>query len=579
MISPTPLKMWMSVFVICTALFLAVYTFQRYFDANRQNLLVAFAAHMVAIVLFQTATFTEMVVESPDVMLRVINLSTAVFIWLALYTLLWFVLIYSDNEQWVNRWTVGMAGVHILTLVSIVTVWPEFLYDVDGVISQGSITVFGLTTIEHTVLDRQLTWRFQVLAALGIAAHLTAGGILGRYLYDKRAVVSTGHVLTLIVAFVTPSFVVGLTTIQLLPLGAGFTDLGLGITAIAFGTAVFRYRLLDIGSIGRDLTIRSLTDPVVIVDIENRVVDSNPAARLLVGHETANGMDLDQFFEEYPSVFERLQEDVSGEEVTLVFDTTEQLFQFQVTPITDSYDEVVGKLVVLHNITELKERERTLEQQNERLEKFTSVVSHDLRNPLSIAQGYAELAETTGDPSHFATLHDAHKRMQTMIEELLILAQTGDTIEETELISVADHVRNTWKTTDTKDAQLDLKIPDTYELSTNPELLQHIFENLFRNAAEHGSKQQAESVDTAATVMITTGVINREGSMGGFYVEDDGTGIPPGIRDRIFDHGFSGGDGTGFGLSIVADFVAAHGWQIEASESETGGARFEIIIP
>ncbi len=571
--------MWMSVFVICTALFLAVYTFQRYFDANRQNLLVAFAAHMVAIVLFQTATFTEMVVESPDVMLRVINLSTAVFIWLALYTLLWFVLIYSDNEQWVNRWTVGMAGVHILTLVSIVTVWPEFLYDVDGVISQGSITVFGLTTIEHTVLDRQLTWRFQVLAALGIAAHLTAGGILGRYLYDKRAVVSTGHVLTLIVAFVTPSFVVGLTTIQLLPLGAGFTDLGLGITAIAFGTAVFRYRLLDIGSIGRDLTIRSLTDPVVIVDIENRVVDSNPAARLLVGHETANGMDLDQFFEEYPSVFERLQEDVSGEEVTLVFDTTEQLFQFQVTPITDSYDEVVGKLVVLHNITELKERERTLEQQNERLEKFTSVVSHDLRNPLSIAQGYAELAETTGDPSHFATLHDAHKRMQTMIEELLILAQTGDTIEETELISVADHVRNTWKTTDTKDAQLDLKIPDTYELSTNPELLQHIFENLFRNAAEHGSKQQAESVDTAATVMITTGVINREGSMGGFYVEDDGTGIPPGIRDRIFDHGFSGGDGTGFGLSIVADFVAAHGWQIEASESETGGARFEIIIP
>ena len=51
-----------------------------------------------------------MVVESPDVMLRVINLSTAVFIWLALYTLLWFVLIYSDNQRWVNRWTVEAAG-------------------------------------------------------------------------------------------------------------------------------------------------------------------------------------------------------------------------------------------------------------------------------------------------------------------------------------------------------------------------------------------------------------------------------------------------------------------------------------
>lgn len=578
MVSPTPLKMWMSVFVICTALFLAAYSLQRYFDANRQNLLVAFAAHMIAIILFQAATFSEMVVESPDVMLRVINLSTAVFIWLALYTLLWFVLLYSDNERWINRWTVGLAGVHILALVTVVTVWPEFLYDVDGVVSQGSITVFGLTTVEHTVLDRQLTWRFQVLAVLGIAAHLTAGGVLGRYLYDKRAVISTGHVLTLIVAFVTPSFVVGLTTVQLLPLGAGFTDLGLGITAIAFGTAVFRYRLLDIGSIGRDLTVDSMTDPIVIVDTDDRVVDSNPAARQLVGHETASGIGLERFFEEYPSVFERLRDDANGEEVALMLDTTEQLFRLQVTPITDSYDEMVGRLVVLHNITELKDRERTLERQNKRLERFTSVVSHDLRNPLTIAHGYAELAETTGEPSHFATLHDAHERMETMIEELLILARTGDAAEETEPILVADHVIKTWETTDTKGAQLDLEIPETYEITANPDLLQHVFENLFRNAAEHGAEQRTGSVETGSTVTITTGVIEREESIVGFYVEDDGNGIPPEIRERIFDHGFSGGGGTGFGLSIVGDFVAAHGWQILASGSETGGARFEILI-
>ena len=132
MISPTPLKMWMSVFVMATALFLAAYTVQRYFRQHRQHLLVAFAAHMVAILLFQAITFSETVVESPELMLRLINLSTAVFIWLALYTLLWFVLVYSDNEAWINRWTVGAAGGQILLLATVVTVWPEFLYEVDG---------------------------------------------------------------------------------------------------------------------------------------------------------------------------------------------------------------------------------------------------------------------------------------------------------------------------------------------------------------------------------------------------------------------------------------------------------------
>ena len=434
-----------------------------------------------------------------------------------------------------------------------------------------------LTTVEYTALERQLTWRFQAIAAVGIAAHLTAGAILGRYLYNKRAVVSTGHLLTLLVAFLTPSVVVGLTTIQLIPVGAGFTDLGLAITAIAFGTAVFRYRLLNLGSIGRDLTITSMTDPVVIVDTDSRVVDSNPAARLLAGHDTAAGMRLNQFFDQFPSVVKAIHATEIGHEVMLKSDTTEQRFQLQLTPITDSYDEVVGQLIVLRDITKLKSRERTLEHQNERLEKFASVVSHDLRNPLSIAQGYAELAETTGDPSHFGTLHDAHDRMQTMIEELLILAQTGNSVDETEPVWLSDHVNKTWKTTDTQTATLDNTIPETYQLPSNPDLLQHIFENLFRNAADHGSNQQTESADTDPLV-VTVGLLTREGSTEGFYVEDNGDGIPSTIREQIFEHGYSGKDGTGFGLSIVHDFVVAHGWQIAVAESDAGGARFEINL-
>ena len=63
----------------------------------------------------------------------------------------------------------------------------------------------------------------------------------------------------------------------------------------------------------------------------------------------------------------------------------------------------------------------------------------------------------------------------------------------------------------------------------------------------------------------------------GFFVEDDGPGIPPAIRDRIFEPGFStGDDGTGYGLSIVSEIADAHGWSVSATESDSGGARFEI---
>jgi hypothetical protein len=63
----------------------------------------------------------------------------------------------------------------------------------------------------------------------------------------------------------------------------------------------------------------------------------------------------------------------------------------------------------------------------------------------------------------------------------------------------------------------------------------------------------------------------------GFYVEDDGVGIPPERRDRVFDDGYSTQSaGTGFGLSIVEEIADAHDWTVRVTESAGGGARFEF---
>lgn len=92
--------------------------------------------------------------------------------------------------------------------------------------------------------------------------------------------------------------------------------------------------------------------------------------------------------------------------------------------------------------------------------------------------------------------------------------------------------------------------------------LRQVFENLIRNSIEHGGGDVTVRVGELAD---------------GFYVEDDGPGIPSGERERIFEAGHSTGeDSTGFGLSIVKEIVEAHGWQISATEGAAGGARFEI---
>ncbi|PSQ16582.1 hypothetical protein BRD00_10515 [Halobacteriales archaeon QS_8_69_26] len=96
----------------------------------------------------------------------------------------------------------------------------------------------------------------------------------------------------------------------------------------------------------------------------------------------------------------------------------------------------------------------------------------------------------------------------------------------------------------------------------DPGRLEHVFENLFRNAVEHGGDD----------VTVTVGALD-----GGFYVADDGPGIPEDRREEVFDVGTStAADGTGFGPTIVRHIVETHGWRVRVAESEDGGARFEV---
>ncbi|WP_436906834.1 ATP-binding protein [Halosimplex marinum] len=209
---------------------------------------------------------------------------------------------------------------------------------------------------------------------------------------------------------------------------------------------------------------------------------------------------------------------------------------------------------------ELRAEREALERQNERLERLAGIVSHDLRNPLTVAKGRLELIADDSDDEHVAAIDRAHERMETLIEDLLALAREGEGATDPEPVDLAAAARECWDHVETGEATLVVDAAST--VRADPGRLQQLLENCVRNAVDHGG----------GDVTVTVGDCE-----GGFYVADDGPGIPEGERERVFEAGYSNADGgTGLGLNIVAGIAESHGWDVAVRESEGGGARFEF---
>lgn len=239
-----------------------------------------------------------------------------------------------------------------------------------------------------------------------------------------------------------------------------------------------------------------------------------------------------------------------------------RFWQTKLAPVVND-GEITRLVGVTRNVTKRVERERQLRQQNDRLEEFASVVSHDLRNPLNVAQGRATLLAEQAESDHIDPLLQALNRMEAIVENTLTLARQGDKISKTESINLTDLVGKCWGSVDTEDATI--KIVDEMTFQGDPDRLRHVFENLFRNAVEHGGPD----------VTVRVGCHDETG----IYVEDDGPGIPIEKREEVFEPGHSSAQGgTGFGLTIVKRIVEAHGWELSITDGTDGGARFEFEL-
>ena len=223
--------------------------------------------------------------------------------------------------------------------------------------------------------------------------------------------------------------------------------------------------------------------------------------------------------------------------------------------------EFQGYAAISQDTTTKKEYERMLERQNDRLKEFTDILAHDLRNPLNVIEGNLTLYEETGDEEHLETIDDTTDRMAQLVEDLLRVARQGNVVTDPEPTDIGEVVDAAWQGTDLA-ADATLGYDTVRSVSSDPERLRELFENLFRNSVDHGGDD----------VTVRVGPLDT-----GFFIEDDGQGIPDDDKAEVFDHGFTTRDeGHGYGLSVVRTIVNAHGWDVVATDADGGGARFEV---
>lgn len=196
-----------------------------------------------------------------------------------------------------------------------------------------------------------------------------------------------------------------------------------------------------------------------------------------------------------------------------------------------------------------------LEAENARLELFAGTVSHDLRNPLSVAQGYLSLAQEDCESPHLRRVEDAHGRMEQMIHNFLVLARNGEPdIQVVDIAVLADEV---WTEFDAPAATL--STPDSLTVQVDRAMARQLLENVYRNAIEH----------CGDSVTVELGELED-----GFYIEDDGPGISRELQDDVLKPGVSTGEeNTGFGLYIISQIAEVHDWDLSLTTGETGGTR------
>jgi signal transduction histidine kinase len=341
--------------------------------------------------------------------------------------------------------------------------------------------------------------------------------------------------------------------------------LGLG----AVWMAVARYDLFGsvpaAGTVGRDVAVEAMNDPVLVTDGRGRLIDLNPASeRAFDASVAAIGTSVGSLFDGAIGLDDLLANSTDGGEVTW----EGRMFESTTSELQDEYGRLLGHSFVFHDITDRKRREQ-------RIQVLNRVLRHNLRNDLTAVNGYAELLEEqTSNPG------DAATQIQEMATELISIGEKAREIQE--VVSAQQAARASTLSDvinqaveEVRAAHGDCEITmalDAGEMEVNGTVLTSIVRELLENACRHndaddpevGIRTTATSGDYAVSVQVT----------------DNGQGIPDHEltpreegTETALEHG------SGLGLWLIVWGVATVNGDIEFESTERRGTKATLWLP
>ncbi len=538
-------------------------------------------------------------------------LSTASIAWQLRYTqlsyvavvstpVLWltFALVYTDRREWLSARRLALLSVvPALTLGIVFTAeHHSLLYaTIAAGTFDGRPTLVTESGPWHAV---NIVYSYTLLA-IGSGLLLVAA-IADSRLHRRQSAVLL--VCVLVPWSVNAAFHVGVRPV--VPVDSSplvFTLVGIPLAAV-----VIRTDLRTFVPVAHRRVFRTLGDPVFVVGPDDRVLDANEAATAAFGAlSTLDGRRIEEvlpaalFADGHPRP--ALGDAV---ECSVVRDDEPRRYLARRRDIDpDRGADAWGYIVSFTDITvqqrqrdaltesnaALRRQTEALELKNEQLERLAGVVSHDLETPLATGEGLLHLIRADigdGNPElerSLADLETVHRRLREFAEALPALARESTDVESPVGCDLGVVAEDGWRMVDTGD--LTLSIDGTRMIRADPRRLQQAFENLFRNVVDHGvpddsrpecgpsfpDEEPTAGRSRRSATSVTVGTLPS-----GFYVEDDGPGLPADRREALLEFGVGTGSGSGYGLAIVRTIVEAHGWSLRVTESDLGGARFEV---
>ncbi len=501
-----------------------------------------------------------------------------------------------------HPWQLNRRRGLLLSIVPVITLLLVWTNELHGLVWR-SVTL--VETASFTALDVAYGPWFWVHTAYSYAL-LLGGLILILLLFLRSPRFYRRQALMLLVALVAPWTANILYTSSTLgaSLHLDLTPYAMAITGIALTWGLLRFHLFDIAPAAQAVVLENMQDGVVVLDEGGRILNLNPVARRMADDPQGRmtGRTLAQVFSAWPEFVAAVADQPpGGKELVREVAGRRYIFHVAISPLRDGQGRDIGRLVLLRDLTEqkqmeaaLRENEAQLRQMVEQLQeldrlksKFISDVSHELRTPLTNIKLYLSLLASGNQERR-------QDYMRILEAETLNLQQIVETVLDFSRVDMA-RARKTFRPVLVNLTQVVERV--VLGCRTQAELhgvtleFQRPERAVFiQGESEELAKAVTNLVVNAIKYTLEGGrvrvVLETVGQEVLIRVADTGIGIPQEEQERLFERFFRGEQasalgisGTGLGLSIVQEVVELHGGQIQVESRPGHGSTFTLRLP